>query len=235
VADVRLSLIGGFELRCDGEPSSVQFSSQRLVAYLALRGRPLLRVHVAGALWTDSSEERACANLRSALWRLRERAGAVVEANATHVWLSPAADVDVRGVAALAQRLLEQPEGTDVLRAEILQLNGDLLPGWYDDWVLHERERVRQLCIHALERVASRETTQGRFSHAIDTALRAIQADPLRESAHRILINAYLAEGNAGSGVRQYHAFRRRVVEELGLEPSPQLTKMFADLAYGAP
>ena len=232
MADVRVSLIGGFELRCDGEPSGVQLSSQRLVAYLALRHRPLMRVHVAGALWTAYSEERACANLRSALWRLRERAGPVVEANATHLWLSPRAVVDVYEVVALAQRLLEQPDGGDAVRAEVSPLNGDLLPDWYDDWVLLERERLRQLCVHALERVATRATTQGRFSHAIDTALCAIQADPLRESAHRILIDAYLAEGNAGAGVRQYHAFRRRVAEELGLEPSPQLRAMFAHLAY---
>jgi DNA-binding SARP family transcriptional activator len=233
VADVRLNLIGGFELWCDGERAHVQLSSQRLVAYLALRERPLMRMHVAGALWTDSSEERACANLRSALWRLRERAGAVVEATGTHVWLSRDAAVDVREIADLAQQLLRQgPEDADaLLQADNSRLDGDLLPDWYEDWVLLERERLRQLCVHALERVAAHATTHGRFSHAIDTALRAIQADPLRESAHRILIDAYLAEGNAGAGIRHYHAFRRRVAEELGLEPSPQLRAMFAHLA----
>jgi DNA-binding SARP family transcriptional activator len=208
----------------------VPLSSQRIVAYLALRRRALMRLHVAASLWTDSSEERACANLRSALWRLRGQASGVVQSDGTSVWLSTSVTVDVHEVAALAGGLLELPEDADALRMDHSLLSGELLPDWYEDWVLLERERVRQLCIHALERVAAQATTLGRFSHAIDSALRAIQADPLRESAHRILINAYLAEGNAGAGVRQYHAFRHRVGEELGLEPSPQFRALFADL-----
>lgn len=234
MVDARLRLIGGFELSCDGESAALQLSSQRLAAYLALRGRRLTRVHVAGALWTDSSEERACANLRSALWRLREQAGPIIEATPTHVRLFPHVSVDVHETAGLARWLLEQSEDIDGLPVDSSWLSGDLLPDWYDDWVVLERERLRQLCLHALERLAAQATRSGQFSHAIDTALRAIQADPLRESAHRVLINAYLAEGNAGAGIRHYHAYRRQVGEELGLEPSPQFRALFAHLVRAA-
>lgn len=231
MTDLRLRLIGGFELRRDGERVNLPMSAQRLVAYLALRGRPLLRIHVAGALWLDSSEERSCANLRSTLWRLRGPAQGVVEATTSHVGLSHEVVVDVREVVALVRGLLEQPDEAEDAEIESSELATDLLPDWYDDWVLLERERLRQLRMHALERLAERATRQGRYGHAIDTALTAIEADPLRESAHRVLIKAYLAEGNSGAGIRHYYEYCRRAREELGLEPSPQLREIVADLS----
>ena len=96
--------------------------------------------------------------------------------------------------------------------------------------MLIERERLRQLRVHALERIAERATSAGRYGYAIDTALTAIAADPLRESAHRVLIKAYLAEGNTGAGMRQYREYCRRARKELGLGPSPQLCELVADL-----
>lgn len=235
MADVRLSLMDGFELTVDGERVPVQRSSQRLIAYLALRSRPLLRVHVAGVLWLDSSEERSCANLRSALWRLRARARRVVETDASHAWLSSEVQVDVREVVTLARGLIERHDGDgDHSAVESSLLAGDLLPDWYDDWVLLERDRLRELRLHALEALAGRATEDGRYGAAIDSALTAIQADPLRESAHRLLISAYLAEGNPTAGMRHYRNYCRRAKAELGIEPSPRMRELVAGLATPA-
>lgn len=221
----------GFELTCDGERLAVSRSSQRLIAYLALRNRPLLRVHIAGTLWLDSSEERSCANLRSALWRLRGHTQTVVEADATHAWLSGEVQVDVREVVGLARGVVEQHDGgCNAAAVESSLLAGDLLPDWYDDWVLLERDRLRELCLHALEELAGRATREGRYGAAIDSALTAIQADPLRESAHRVLISAYLSEGNPSAGIRQYRQYCRRAQEELGIEPSTQMRELVAGL-----
>lgn len=229
MTDVRLSLIDGFELCCDGETVRLPLGGQRLVAYLALHDRLLLRVHVAGRLWSDVSEERSCANLRSALWRLPAPAQAAVEATPSHVGLAREVVVDVRHVIALARGLLERQADErdgDGPRVENSQLTGDLLPDWYEDWVLIERERLRELRLHALEQLAEQATREGRYAHAIDTALTAIAADPLRESAHRALISAYLAEGNDSAGMRHYREYCRRVGEELGLSPSPRLREI---------
>ena len=228
---VHLSLIDGFELRCDGELVRLPLSSQKLVAYLALRNRPLLRLHVAGRLWAEMSEARSFARLRSALWRIPGLAGGVVEATSSHVGLGREVVVDVREVVGLARGVLEQVEGADEADVESSKLAGDLLPDWYDDWVLIERERLRQLRVHALEKLAERATQQGRFGRAIDTALTAIAADPLRESAHRVLIKAYVAEGNGGAGMRHYQQYCRRVREDLGLGPSPQLQEIVDQLS----
>jgi DNA-binding SARP family transcriptional activator len=228
VTHVRLTLIDSFELRFDDKPARLPLSSQRLVAYLALRERPLLRIHVAGTLWLHSSENRSYANLRTALWRLGGSRHAVVEATTSHVGLSRAVVVDARRVAALARGALEHPEQAGEL--EWSQLDGDLLPDWYDDWVLVERERLRQLRLHALERLADHAIGQAEYGRAIDIALTAINADPLRESAHRVLIRAHVAEGNSSLAIRQYREYCRIVREQLELGPSRELRELVSTI-----
>src|SRR5215217_6526529 len=226
----RLSLLGGFELRCAGTEVAVARGGQRLLALLALlalQGRPLERLWVAGTLWLDATEERAGASLRSALWRLPQPEGtAVVEASATHLRLARDLAVDVQELAGLAQGL-EAPatlggdqggdQGGDL---DPSTLAVDLLPDWYEDWVVLERERFRQLRLHALEALCSRLTTAGRFGAAVQAGLAAVAGEPLRESAHRTLIQAHLAEGNPGEAVRQYQLYRRLLASELAIEPS---------------
>jgi DNA-binding SARP family transcriptional activator len=228
--EVRLNLINGFELRRDGEVVRLPLSSQRLVAYLALQERPLLRIHVAGALWKDSTESRSCANLRSALWRIPGPSNAVVDATSSHVRIGKEVRVDIREVIDLARGLLDEPADADATKDESRQLEGDLLPDWYDDWLEIERERLRQLRVHALEHLGEHALRRGRFGAAIDRALAAISADPLRESAHRLLIRAYIAEGNSSAALRQYREYCRRARDELGLGPSPQLREVVAGL-----
>jgi DNA-binding SARP family transcriptional activator len=216
----RLSLLGGFELHCAGRHVAVARGGQRLLALLALQGRPLERLWVAGTLWLDATEERAGASLRSALWRLPQPGGAaVVEASATHLRLAGDLAVDVRELAARA-RGLEAPAGRADPDPEPSSLAGDLLPDWYEDWVLLERERYRQLRLHALEALCARLTEAGRFGAAVQAGLAAVAGEPLRESAHRTLIRAHLAEGNPGEAVRQYHLYRRLPADELAIAPS---------------
>jgi hypothetical protein len=72
---------------------------------------------------------------------------------------------------------------------------GELLPGWYEDWVLVERKRLRQLRMHALEALAEKLTEAGRYGVAMPAAYAAVRADPVRESAHRAVVRVHLAEG----------------------------------------
>ena len=216
----QLLLLGGFELRWAGRPVAVQRSGQRLLALLALRSRPLERLYVAGLLWLDASEERAGASLRSALWRLPQPGGIpVVETSAAHLRLASDVYVDFHDLAARMERLDQASSEIDEL-APSSALTRDLLPDWYEDWILLERERFRQLRLHALEALCARLTEVGRFGAAVQAGLTAVSGEPLRESAHRTLIQAHLAEGNPGEAVRQYHLYRRLLADELALEPS---------------
>jgi DNA-binding SARP family transcriptional activator len=221
-------LLDGFELECDGLRLELPLSTQRLLAFLAIHQRPLLRTFVAGSLWLDKSEERSYANLRSALWRLRQPGACLVEARASHIRLAPSVKVDLHRAVVLARALIE---GTDVppTGSEInLLLAGDLLRDWYDEWVEIERERLRQLRLHALEALCVQLTNAGRLGEAIDIGLAAVAAEPLRESAHRVLIEAHMAEGNVVEAARQFERYRDLLWEALGAEPSGDLDRLLA-------
>jgi DNA-binding SARP family transcriptional activator len=213
-------LLDGFDLVCGGLSVSLPLSSQRLVAFVALHERPVLRSFVAGSLWLESSEERANANLRSALWRLHRNDRRVVECLGQRLALDSEVVVDLRESERLAQLVLNN--GREDLDVEPSALTGELLPGWYDDWTLFERERFRQLRLRALDTLCERLTKVGRLDAALEAGLAAIAAEPLRESSHRAVIRAHLADGNVAEALRQYGLCRRLLKDQLGLEPSDQ-------------
>jgi DNA-binding SARP family transcriptional activator len=109
-------------------------------------------------------------------------------------------------------------------------LLGELLPGWYDDWVLLERERLRQLRMQALEAVAARLAFLGRHCEALEAAYAAVRAEPLRESAHRTVVRVHLAQGNLAEALRAYDFFRTMVEDELGVPPTEQMTRLVQDI-----
>jgi len=227
---LRLGLLEGFELTFRDHAVVLPLRAQRLLAFLAMHDRPLLRLHVAGVLWPDSSEQRASANLRSALWRLQRPRLPLVRATTLHLRLEDGIDVDLRSFTALANRVLGGSTeigstlSTDLCRA------GELLPDWYDDWVLVERERFRQLRLHALEKLCARLTQAGRYSDAIQAGLAAVAGEPLRESAQRTLVRTYLAEGNDAEAVRQYFAYKQLLKSEMDLAPTAEMDRIVGHL-----
>ena len=225
-AETSLSLLNSFELRCDGRVVDLPLSAQRLLAFVALHEHPLLRVYVAGMLWTDASDERAGASLRSSLWRLNRPGHHLVDATSSRLHLAPEVDVDLHRAFALARRLLDGSAEAGELDGAETALGGDLLPDWYDEWLLFERERFRQLGLHALEALAERLARAGEIARALQAALAAVRAEPLRESAHRTLIRVHLAEGNRGEALRQYELCRRLLRERLGVAPTAQLDEL---------
>jgi DNA-binding SARP family transcriptional activator len=234
-APVRLELMRRFALTHLGLRVALPLSAQRLLAYVALQKRPVLRAKVASILWLEGTDERCCANLRSALWRLRRPGCALVEAVGSALRVSPEVAVDVHEAEARARRLLDgAPEtvAADDLRVDRDDLGADLLPDWYDDWVLVERERLHELRMHALEALAQRLAPLGRYAEAVEAALAAVRAEPLRESAHRVLIGVHLAEGNRHRALCQYREYTRVMRAELDLEPSPEIAQMVAHLMH---
>ncbi|HEY7690761.1 MAG TPA: BTAD domain-containing putative transcriptional regulator [Gaiellaceae bacterium] len=220
-----LKLLGGFDLSCAGRPVALQWSAQRLLVFVALHEQPLLRPYVAGSLWLESSEERANANLRSALWRLHRCGHALMECAGQRLALGSDVVVDLRESEKVAQRVLAGSSDDD-LDVEPVALHGDLLPGWYDDWIIFERERYRQLRLRALDRLCERLTAADRLDEALEAGLAAVKLEPLRESSHRAVVRAHLADGNVAEAVRQYRICRRVLHDHLGLEPSEQMNSL---------
>jgi DNA-binding SARP family transcriptional activator len=224
--EIRVFLSGAFGLSTDGATIDISVPAQRLLAFLALRDDAVDRSHVASVLWRGSSPERAAGSLRSALWRTRRSGELIVEVTSRGLRLSPAVWVDVRETVAWARRVGDESraiEDEDIRRALD---GGELLPDWEDDWVIVERERLRQLRLHSLEVLSRRLVSAGRYADAIEVGLAALRHEPLRESAHRALISVHLAEGNPSEALRQYRRFRELLRAELGLEPSPLIKEL---------
>lgn len=219
----QLYLLGAFHLSYRGSPQRVGASGERLLAMLAVCRRPANRRSVAGRLWPERAEKRAAGNLRNVIWRLP---GGLVEAAGDQLALGGDVHCDVSDFAVRAQRLVDGVpcEAFGDLERELY--GADLLPAWDEDWVLIERERIRQLRIHALDALSACLTAAGRYSDGVAAGLASVEAEPLRETAHRAVIMAHLAEGNSGEAIRQYERFRALLARELGLRPSPELTEL---------
>ena len=224
-APLRLTLIGGFALSRGSQEIAVPTGGQRLIALLALRDGPVGRVHVAETLWPNCSAERSLASLRTGLWRVSQAGGQVIIATPTVLGLAAGIEVDVRNLAVSARRLnrCRERATVDLDAVRLADLVGELLPDWYDDWLQEEREGLRQTRLHALESLARVLSTAGRHADAIQAALAAIRLEPLRETAHRTLIELHLAEGNWSEACRQYERCRRLLRHELGVEPSDSI------------
>lgn len=213
-------LTGEFQLLIGDRSVAVPRGVQRLLAYLALGRRPVSRSTVAGQLWLDVPEWRALGNLRTALWRLRRIPRTVVRTIDQRLMLDPGTEVDVAELTELSARMLEIPESITQDQLWRLETARDILPGWEDEWLIVERERFRELRLYALERACDALTIRGKTGSAVQAGLAAVEAEPFRESAQRLLIRAHLAEGNRAAALRSYLAYRDLIEAELGIEPS---------------
>jgi SARP family transcriptional regulator, regulator of embCAB operon len=229
----RISLLGGFQLESEGPALILPEGSQRLLAFLALKGRLIQRQTVAGTLWPVATEAHASSSLRSALARLRGGARASVEATARDLGLADDVTVDLWDARALAHELLAPAEAspsTEPGREAISSLSAELLPDWYDEWALVEAEDWRQLRLHALEVLADRLTAQAKYGDAAAAALAAVRAEPLRESPRAALIRVHIAEGNPSEALREFARYGDLLMLELGVEPTERLRSLVADL-----
>lgn len=237
----RIQLLRSFALVRDDCPIALPDGAQRLLALLALRQGCLPRQAVADILWLGAPPQRRGGDLRSALWRLNRVDRRLIRSNGELIGLSADVRVDVCEVAEQARRLLDGG-AAPALRLEHLLV--DLLPRWPDDWVVVERERFRQLRLHALEVLCSRLSRLGKHEEAIEAGLAGVNAEPLRGTARRVLISAYVRAGRHLDARREYQEYldlsgRRRLhapSAALGEERSqPTVGKLEAGAYRGLP
>ena len=220
-------LLGGPYVMLNGDRLEIPDGSKRLLVFVALGSRRVDRRYAAGSLWPVGNDERAAGNLRSALWRLKCAGIDLLESDKCSLTLRPGTVVDVRILCEWAGRLVDG----SATQADLCAVNWrndemDLLPGWYDEWVIFERERIRQRLLHALEVLSRRLALAGRCAEAVEAAISAVSADPLRESANKVLIEAHMAEGNLVEGRRAYQRYRDTLRRELGVEPGRELASL---------
>jgi DNA-binding SARP family transcriptional activator len=228
-------LLGEPHVTVGGRRVEVPEGSKRLLGFVALSGGRVDRRRAAGSIWPEGDDPRAAGNLRSALWRLRRAGLDVLDSDKAMLFLREGIVVDVTLVCDWAAALVAGPGQPGEHRG--IDWSGELtelLPGWYDDWVVFERERIRQRMLHALEALSRRLTAEGRYGEAVEAGIAAVAADPLRESAVRTLIEAYLAEGNVNEASRAYSRFSVLLHRDLGVLPSRQLQALVSGLGASA-
>lgn len=229
-APYELTLLGGFHLLHQDRPLQPGAPGARLLAFLALHGRtrPVPRARLAERLWEDSSGTQASARLRSVLWRLpRVDDRPLVSISASAVQLAEFVHVDLWRAEDDAGLLAQEQTPSPLA---LIAFQTDLLPDWSEDWLMIEREAFRQTRLHALELTSEQLCRRGSYSAALQAALSAVACEPLRETAHRRVIEAHLAEGNHGEALRQYQSFRRLLAAQLGLPPTPAIRSLVAPL-----
>jgi DNA-binding SARP family transcriptional activator len=222
-ADAQIKLFDGFALSRGARIVDISLAGRRVLSYLALNGR-CSRIEVAVTLWPDASEAKALGSLRTVLWRIKAIDRDLVAASTDWLHLRAGVHVDVHLFARAADALFSRAAANPPPLADLMV--GHLLPGWYDDWVLVERERMRLTQVQALEALAHQLIAQDRLIEAVQAAWAAVQCDPLRESATDVLIRAHLAQRNLVEAVRAYQALRALLWRELRAQPSGELTKL---------
>jgi DNA-binding SARP family transcriptional activator len=217
-------LLGGLSVTCNGARLAVPPGSRRLLAFLALHPAGVDRRSAAGILWPDVGDGRAAGNLRSALWRLQRGSCPLVRAEQSVLGLAEDVEVDLRRLEEWASRVLAGiPEPADLAVDPGPIADLELLPGWYDDWVLVVRQRLQLRLLHALEALSRLLQQAGRPDAAVEAMHVAVLAEPLRESGQRALIEAHQAAGDWVAARRQFDAFRSILRREVGVEPSAEL------------
>jgi DNA-binding SARP family transcriptional activator len=223
-ASLQLRLLNTFMLEEEGQVVDLPIGVQRLVIYLTLKGRPLQRAHVAGTLWPATTDARASANLRTALWKLNQLCRPVVKPMGSSLQIDPEVRVDLNESTANAYEFLNN--GGQLAELDLSQFCYDLLSDWYDDWIVFERQRFHQLRLKTLEVICDRLIEAGDFVGALEAGLAAVAAEPLRESAHRAVIKVHLAESNRAEAVMEFRSYCQMLKEELGIAPSPVMLEL---------
>jgi DNA-binding SARP family transcriptional activator len=244
MARLCLQLLGGFRARLEpGIAVSLPTrKAEALIGYLALPlGQPHPRDKLASLLWGDLSDSRARASLRQALFRVRRAVDAsdrrCLRLEGDGIALDPSSvAVDV---AAFEDAVaMAAPDG---LARAIALYQGDLLAGLalaeppFEEWLLTERERLRELAVEALARLLAHHRAEGRPEEAVQTALRLAALDPLQEAVHRTLMRLYAQLGRRGAALRQYEHCVAILRRELGIEPETETKQLYQHLLRARP
>ncbi|MDH6236833.1 BTAD domain-containing putative transcriptional regulator [Cryobacterium sp. CG_9.6] len=225
-----LTLLDYWQLKRDGEPVDVGARQQRVITVLALLGvRP--RHFIATLLWPDGSEERAAGNLRASIFRISHQLPLLI-CGSEPLKLHDHVRVDVRQLREKIGIVIDSRDsGVPVatiehLRTSDLLCTSELLPGWYEDWVVAEQELLQHERVDALEILARRYLAQGNTERALVAARAASTIEPLRESVQLLLVRGHLASDNRATAIATYRNFCVTLRRELGVPPSPRFAEL---------
>lgn len=248
MSSLRICLFGGFQIAHHDDPganSRITRSVKSLLAYLLLfRHRIHPREVLAGLFWGDHSEDRARSCLSTAIWRLRRVLEPEGTPKGTYLVTTSTGEVgfneesnhwlDVAEFEETLSPCLRQPaqpkEAQDPckLQSALELYTGDLLEGFYDDWALRERERLRLLYMKSLAHLMRCYKEHREYEKSLACALQILNHDPLREEIHREVMRLYQESGRRAMAIRQYRSCCQILEKELGVSPMEE-TRLLHD------
>jgi len=237
---LRVQLLGQFDVRVDDKRVLITSrAGQSLMAYLLLTARVThRREKLAGLLWPDTTDENARKNLRQELWRIRKALTASQVSTTEYIladeltiafnpeasyWLDVAQlERDLSASASLDQRIQQ---------AALYQ--GELLPGFYDEWMVLERERVQALYERQMQQLLMQLIAEGRWTPTLEWSERWIALGHTPEPAYRALMIAYAALGDPAKVAATFDRCVQTLEKELGVEPSVETQALHDTLLRG--
>ncbi|MET3176758.1 UNVERIFIED_ORG: DNA-binding SARP family transcriptional activator [Arthrobacter sp. UYCu721] len=225
----QLSLLQSWQLRCDAGIVHVAARQQRLITALAITG-PRPRSYLVGLLWPEHSEARALESLRVSVHLVSRQVPGLLINGGTVLSLSELVEVDLHRVRAQIQEVSLAGLNGNVASCLHLLRDAELLPGWYEDWVLFEQSRLRQERLHAFTLIARESLARRDYESALEAAEAALELEPLYESAVGLLIQAESKQGNLASALRAFEKYQAKLKEDMGLAPSEAIRRLAADI-----
>ena len=227
---LQLRLLQSWQLRRDTEILHVATRQQRLITALAIHG-PRPRSYLGGLLWPEIAEPRALESLRVAVHLISRQVPGLLINGGTVLSLSELVEVDLHRLRAQIREL-----GRAGLNGNVFSLlqqlrDSDLLPGWYEDWVLFEQNRLQQDRLHAYHLIARESLLRCDYESALEAAEAALALEPLYESAVGLLIEAERRQGNNAAALRAFVSYESRLKEDMGLMPSEAIRRLAAEIA----
>jgi len=225
-------------VRLDAGPAIVlaRKKAQALLAYLIVEpGEAHLRDKLAALLWGDSSDQRARQSLRQTLVALKQALPRSIDVLRID---TETVAVDRRAVAAdvvAFERLVAKGAPEALAQAAVLY-KGDFLEGLgvqevrFEEWLVAQRERLRELALEALAKLLAHRTKTGAVQPAIQTAGRLLALDPLQEDVHRALMRLYARQERRGAALRQYQICVAVLQRELGVEPEAATKQLYQEI-----
>lgn len=203
--------------------------TQALLAYLACTRQRHSRDALAAMFWGETDDEAAKTSLRQSLANLKK----LVEA---HVLIErDAVEFDARSSYALDVQAFERGAAGDpsAQREALALYKGDLLKGLvvknapeFEEWLVVERERLRQMAAHILRHLAAADAQAGDPESAIAHLHALVALDPLDEPAHRDLMLQLARNGQRAAALAQFEACRRILEKELGVPPEMETRRL---------
>ncbi len=242
---LEILLFGGFTVQRAGGalPPIPSRAGRALLAYLVLnRDRSHPRGRIATLFWPDLPEARGRRRLSHTLWQIQDALGELA-GGVAHLDVRPDAlsfdtsatywlDVEEFETGlATARTALDADRPADVdaaLRRAVELYRGDLLAGYFDEWILAEQHRLAQAHLSALGQLVSRRKSAGAYEEALVYARRLTNHDPLREDAHREVMRLCVLLGRPSEALAQYERCRSVLAEELGAEPAESTRRLLA-------